>query len=159
MGQLILIILYINNFQIACKFGNGCQCNNVTLLLLLHSSECLSCSLVFPYLNLACKWSGRGWGCPCPAASPARAGSRHQVWGWPGPQSTKPALVPSLGGMWTLQASLCTGRGHGRVEGVLDFSPLGGLLVLTVCELNILCNNAVLKSALFMRASECRPTV
>lgn len=42
--------------------------------------------------------------------------------------------------------------GMRRGTGVLDFSTLGSLLVLTVCELDILCNNAVLKSALFMRA-------
>lgn len=45
------------------------------------------------------------------------------------------------------------GRGGGGSHtGVLDFSTLGSLLVLTVCELDILCNNVVLKSALFMRA-------
>lgn len=69
-GQLILIILYINNFRIVCKFGNGCQRNNVTLLLLPHSSECLSRSLVFPYLKLACKWSGKGPGPPLPLPGP-----------------------------------------------------------------------------------------
>lgn len=42
-------------------------------------------------------------------------------------------------------------KGWGGHMGVLDFSTLGSLLVLTVCELDIFCNNAVLKSALFMR--------
>lgn len=71
MEQLILIILYINNFQIVCKFGNSCQCSNVTLLLLPHSSECLPHSVVFPYLKLDCKWSGKGPGPPLPLRGPA----------------------------------------------------------------------------------------
>lgn len=71
MGQLILIILYINNFRIVCKFGNSCRRSNVTLLLLPHSSGCLSHSLVFLYLKLDCKWSGKGPGLPLPLSGPA----------------------------------------------------------------------------------------
>jgi len=70
-GQLILIILHINNFQIVCKFGSRCQRSNVTLFLLPHSSECLSRSLVFLYLKLDCKWSGKGLGPPPPLLGPA----------------------------------------------------------------------------------------
>lgn len=48
-------------------------------------------------------------------------------------------------------------RGGTEQEGgntsVLDFSTLGSLLVLTVCELDILCNNVGLNCALFMRAA------
>lgn len=70
MGQLILIILYINNLQIICKFGNSLQHSNVTLLLLPHSSGCLSHSLVFPCLKLDCKWSGKRLGPPLPRTAP-----------------------------------------------------------------------------------------
>lgn len=79
MGQLILIILYINNLQIVCKFGNSCRRSNVTLLLLPHSSGCLSHSLVFPCLKLDCKCSGKGKGpgSPLPRTAPQSHGSNN----------------------------------------------------------------------------------
>lgn len=77
MGQLILIILYINNLQIICKFGNSCRRSNVTLLLLPHSSGCLSHSLVFPCLKLDCKWSGKGLGPPLPCTAPRSHSSNN----------------------------------------------------------------------------------
>lgn len=84
MGQLILIILYINNFQIVCKFGNSCQHSNVTLFLLPHSSERLSHSLVFLYLKLDCKWSGKGPGPRLPPRGLTAAiknSDKTSVWG------------------------------------------------------------------------------
>lgn len=77
MGQLILIILYINNLQIVCKFGNSCRRSNVTLLLLPHSSGCLSHSLVFPCLKLDCKCSGKALGLPLPCTAPWSHGSSN----------------------------------------------------------------------------------
>lgn len=76
-GQLILIILYINNLQIVCKFGNSCRRSNVTLLLLPHSSGCLSHSLVFPCLKLDCKCSGKGLGLPLPCTAPQSRGCNN----------------------------------------------------------------------------------
>lgn len=78
MGQLILIILYINNLQIICKFGNSRRRSNVTLLLLPHSSGCLSHSLVFPCLKLDCKWSGKGLGPPLPCTAPRSHSSNNK---------------------------------------------------------------------------------
>lgn len=63
------------------------------------------------------------------------------------------SVVFSPWAVWlVLSLSLQGGMEGQEGTGVLDFSTLGSLLVLTVCELDILCNNAVLKSALFMRA-------
>lgn len=81
MGQLILIILYINNLQIICKFGNSCWRSNVTLLLLTHPSGCLSHSLVFPCLKLDCKWSGKGLGPPLPRTAPQSHSSNNNKQG------------------------------------------------------------------------------
>lgn len=89
---------------------------------------------------------------------------------FPGAVPSVPVLRLSAVCLATPREALCWQAGHkagaagipqpafegGRRDraggpGVLDFSTLGSLLVLTVCELDILCNNAVLKSALFMR--------